>query len=263
MPALLSRLLGSNLGAPARRGIRALRSRLVPPTPVLQPERLYLYLDVLWHTRRLEGAVVEVGCYRGGTTLMASKFIERIGSPRPYLAIDTFAGFDAAQFEADAKHGTATSLRAAFSDNSLEHVRSSLDRHGGQHVQLLQGDIVNLPEAALPASISVALIDVDLDVPVYEGLRRLFPRLQRGGVMLVDDCPEHTAWAGARIGYLRFVKEHGLQERYVFGTGIVAAPGAAGLAVGDVETVGRDHGQIAAPRDASAERAAADLPSNS
>src|SRR6187401_2181002 len=126
MVALLSRLLASKLGAPARRGIRALRTRLMQPSPVLQPERLYLYLDALWRTRQLSGAVVEVGCYRGGTTLTANKFVERIGSSRPYLAIDTFSGFDATQFDVDAKHGTATSLRSAFSDNSFAHVRAAL-----------------------------------------------------------------------------------------------------------------------------------------
>jgi hypothetical protein len=255
--ALLSRLLASNLGAPARRGIRALRTRLVQPSPVLQPERLYLYLDALWRTRQLDGAVVEVGCYRGGTTLTANKFVERIGSARPYLAIDTFSGFDAAQFDVDAKHGTTASLRAAFSDNSFEHVRGTLARYGGQRVQLLQGDIVTLPDAALPASVSVALIDVDLDVPVYEGLRRLFPRLQDGGVMLVDDCPEQTAWAGARIGYRRFVQEHGLEERYAFGMGVVASPDACAMAI---ELSG--HGQTTATRGAT-ERGAQDLFSSS
>jgi hypothetical protein len=260
---LLSRLLASNLGAPARRGIRALRTRLVPPSPVLQPERLYLYLDALWHTRHLDGAVVEVGCYRGGTTLMAGRFMERIGSSRHYLAVDTFAGFDSEQFDSDAVHGTASSLRAAFSDNSLAEVRRSLDRYGAQRVQLLQGDIATLPDEALPKAISVALIDVDLDVPVYEGLRRLLPRLQRGGVMLVDDCPEHTAWAGARIGYRRFVKEHGLEERYVFGTGIVAAADAGGLAAGGEPDLSGDHGQADTARGASSDRSRSDVLSRS
>lgn len=221
MGQLLSRLVASKLAAPARRGIGALRTRLVQPSPVLQPERQYLYLDALWRTRHLDGAVVEVGCYRGGTTLTAKRFLERIGSQRPYLAIDTFAGFDAEQFRVDASHGTPQSLEAAFSDNSLEQVRRALDRHGGHGVQLLKGDIVTLPESSLPPTISVALIDVDLEVPVFEGLKRLFPRVQRGGVLLVDDCPEGTVWAGARVGYRRFVQERGLPERYVFGMGVV------------------------------------------
>ena len=223
MGPLLSRLLASNLAVPARRGIGALRTRLVRPMPVLQPERLYLYMDALWRTRHLDGAVVEVGCYRGGTTLVAQEFLKRIGSPRPYVAIDTFSGFDAGQFRVDADHGTPVSLEAAFSDNSLQLVRRSLDRHGGHAVKLLQGDIATLSDASLPPSISVALIDVDLYVPVFEGLRRLFPRVQRGGVLLVDDCPEGTTWAGARIGYRRFVQAQGLPERYLFGMGVASA----------------------------------------
>jgi predicted O-methyltransferase YrrM len=171
--------------------------------------------------------VVEVGCYRGGTTLAAQRFLTRTGDRRPYIAIDTFAGFDAEQFRVDAGHGTPVSLGGAFSDNSLASVRRSLDRYGAHDVKLLQGDIATLSEASLPASISVALIDVDLDVPVFEGLRRLFPRVQRGGVLLVDDCPEETTWAGARIGYRRFVQTQGLPERYIFGMGVVPGQDAA------------------------------------
>jgi O-methyltransferase len=231
MSEFLARVLASDLAAPARRaarsGVSALRTRLAQPVPVLQPERLYLLLDVLWRTRQLTGAVIEVGCFRGGTTLIAKRFLDRTGSARTYFAIDTFAGFDDEQFQKDTKHGTPASLAGAFSDNSLEQVRRSLDRYGAQGVKLLRGDIATIADSALPDSISVALVDVDLDVPVFEALRKLYPRLDPKGVMLVDDCPEGTTWAGARVGYRRFLQAQGLPELYVFGMGVVPGPEAA------------------------------------
>ena len=60
-----------------------------------------------------------------------------------------------------------------------------------------------------------------LDIPVYEGLGRVCPRLVPGGIALVDDCPPKHSWAGARVGYERFVHEQRLPEEYFMDMGIV------------------------------------------
>jgi hypothetical protein len=44
------------------------------PTTTLEPERLYAFLDAVWAQRDAEGAVVEVGCYLGGTAALAFRF---------------------------------------------------------------------------------------------------------------------------------------------------------------------------------------------
>lgn len=191
------------------------------PEAVLQPERLYLYLDALWKRRDLPGAVVEIGCYRGGTSLLASRFLRRSGFPRRYIAYDTFGGFVADQFHADVKLGTPGDFRRHFADNSLALVRRSLDRYDGKDIELVQGDIATLPDSALPDQIAVALVDVDLDIPVHRALERILPRMVKGGVIFVDDCPENYSWAGARVGYKRFVDAMHLPERYSMGLGII------------------------------------------
>jgi O-methyltransferase len=81
-----------------------------------------------------------------------------------------------------------------------------------------------MPDLSLPDQVAVCLLDVDLEIPVYEGLRRIVPRLAPGGVVLVDDCDEDTTWAGARAGYSRFVSDTGVTEDYFLGMGRVFAP---------------------------------------
>lgn len=197
-------------------------ARLLPrAVSGLQPERLYLYLDALWKRRELPGYALEVGCYRGGTTLLASSMLRRTGFPRPYRCIDTFGGFVDDQFNADVKHGTPERLRSAFSSTSLPLVRRILDQHGCKDVELVQGDIIKVSESALPERIAVCLLDVDLEVPIHKGLERIYPRLVEGGIILVDDCPESTDWVGARIGYRNFVRAHGLDEVYQMGMGVL------------------------------------------
>jgi hypothetical protein len=149
--------------------------------------------------------------------------LRRIGHPHRYLAIDTFAGFVDDQFAHDQELGTPASDVALYDQNSIEMVRRLLDYWGAPEVELLQADIASLADDELPEKIAVGLVDVDLELPVYEALRRVWPRLQVDGIVLVDDCPAETTWVGARLGYRRFVEEIGVQERYVLGVGLLSS----------------------------------------
>lgn len=167
-------------------GARALLRRYSPrflyPTPrsSLQPERLYAYLDALWQRRDLEGAIVEVGCWLGGTSALAWKMLARTGYQHRYVAIDTFSGFVPEQFAHDERLGTPRSNRVTYNGSSPRLVRTLLDSWGAPGVELLQADIASLSNDRLPESIAVCLIDVDLEIPVLEGLRRISRGLSRG-----------------------------------------------------------------------------------
>jgi O-methyltransferase len=213
-----------------RDGIRALLRQHVPwllyprPAGSLQPERLYAYLDALWQRRELEGTIVEVGCWIAGTSALAWKMLERTGYPHRYLAIDTFSGFPSEQFERDVALGTPEPDKHIFDANSPEMVRQLLEHWDAPGVELLQADIAKLEPEHLPSPISVALVDVDLELPVHESLKKIWPRLEAGGLIMVDDCPEQTTWVGARRGYRRFMEGLGLEERYFMGMGLVSRP---------------------------------------
>ena len=204
--------------------MRRYAPRLLYPVPTssLQPERLYAYLDALWQRRRLEGAIVEVGCWLGGTSAIASKMLTRTGYPHRYLAIDTFGGFVPEQFAHDQDLGTPASHRATFDGNSVDMVRRLLDHWGAPNVELVQADIASLAGDQLPECIAVCLVDVDLEIPVYEALSRAFPRLASGGIILVDDCAEGTSWVGACAGYSKFTREIGASERFLMGMGVLS-----------------------------------------
>jgi O-methyltransferase len=197
-------------------------TRLYPrPVSALAPERLYAYFDALWQRRDVEGAIVEVGCWLGGTATLAFRLLRNTGFPKRYVCIDTFGGFVPEQFERDLAHGTRATRHSDFAGNSVETVSRLLHHYGVADVELVQADIAQVPESRLPERVAVGLVDVDLEVPVYEGLQRLYPRLADGGVLLVDDCPPGYNWPGARIGYKRFVDDRGLEEDYFMGMGIV------------------------------------------
>jgi O-methyltransferase len=187
----------------------------------LQPERLQLWLRTVIETAPVEGAVVEVGCSVGGTAAFTWKMLGNLNVKKRYLCVDTFGGFVEDQFRHDITLGNTASNRHIFSANSLKLTRNILNQHGAQEVELMQGDIVTLPESQLPEAISAVLLDVDLALPIYEGLRKFYQRLAPGGRILVDDCPPGADWQ-ARQGYERFCLEMGLTPHYEFNMGVMS-----------------------------------------
>jgi len=204
---------------------RMARSALVPmiyryPPFALAPERLYLFLHHLIETRDVPGPIVEIGCNLGGTAIIARRMLRGLGIDKPYICIDTFDGFIDEQFAVDEALGTPAEVHDLFSGNSKELVTKILRRHQCDDIELRQGDITTLPDDALPDGCSTVLVDVDLTEPTYAALKRFWPRMSRGGVMLIDDCPENSGWK-ARIGYSRFCRDLRLPESYRFGMGLV------------------------------------------
>jgi O-methyltransferase len=192
------------------------------PMPYLKKERLYLYLDTLYATRNVPGAVVEIGCFHGATAAYAHGFLRGIECPRVYLCVDTFGGFPERQFAEDVKLGTTPFRRLTFSANSKSLVRKLLNHWGCQSIELLQADVVHLDAEALPEKIAVALIDVDLVEPTTAALLKIMPRMAPGGVILVDDC-DLAHYKGARIATERVAPN----AQFRFGMGIICIPAAS------------------------------------
>lgn len=190
------------------------------PPFALAPERLYVLLHYLIETRDVAGHVVEVGCNLGGTAIIARRLLKSLRAKKRYVCIDTFDGFVDTQFSTDVALGTPPASETLFSGNSRALVGKILRQHGCADVELVEGDIITLPDEDLPHGCSLVLIDVDLTEPTYAAIKRFRPRMAPGGVILVDDCGEHSTWK-ARIGYARACREEGRPEAYLHEMGII------------------------------------------
>ena len=194
-----------------------------PPRSGLTPDRLYAWLDTVWQRRCLDGTILEVGCDECGTSYLTLQFLRRSGCPKPYVCGDTFSGFVHDQFEHEARMGLDRRYRLTFANSTLSFVRNLLAKYGADEINLVQGDIVTLDKDLLPGRIAACLLDVDLEIPIYEGLKKVFPRLLPGAAILVDDCEEDSVW-GARKGYTRFLQETGLPQKTFMGMGLIEKP---------------------------------------
>lgn len=165
--------------------------------------------DCLWATATalttlrdhdVEGDVVECGVWRGAHIIMA-----RIVAPdRMCWLFDTFGGMTEPT-EADgrrAQHSYEIKKKRdiKWMAVSVSEVVALIDKFGvldRSKLRFIVGDVSNTlkVEDCLPEKIALLRLDTDWYVSTKLELEILFPRLVKGGILIVDD---YGKWEGAR-----------------------------------------------------------------
>jgi hypothetical protein len=190
--------------------------------PGIGPARLRLYLNGIYETRAVPGAVVEIGCNVGGTAMIGRRLVLQVSPQRDYYCFDTFAGFVPEQFEQDVRLGNVLPKKQSFAANDISLVKKILKLHNAEDIKLVKGDIMTINEQLIPDPISFCLLDVDLYEPTLAALEKIYSRLSPSGMILVDDCltDKQDGWQ-ARKAYSEFTQQMGLPERIEFRMGII------------------------------------------
>jgi O-methyltransferase len=163
--------------------------------------------------RGVPGAFAECGVWRGGSVLAMILTLQQLGaSDREIYLYDTFEGMTRPGEEDVSKH--AESALEAWDEAERANRRAWEELFGGEsfneeqvralllatgypprRLRFVHGPV----EATVPASAPDELALLRLDTDWYESTRHelvhLFPRLQPGGVLIVDD---YGHWRGAR-----------------------------------------------------------------
>lgn len=165
--------------------------------------------SLLWvEARRIPGQVIEAGCALGGSTII----LAHAKSPeRPLLVHDVFGtipppserdGSEVHERYATIAAGKARGLRGGayygYQADLLERVIDNIERHGldleADHISLRKGLVEDT--LSLDQPVAFAHIDVDWYEPVMTCLERIVPRLEVGGIVILDD---YYDWSGCRI----------------------------------------------------------------
>ena len=128
----------------------------------------------------VDGDILEVGVWRGGTGAILAEAVKAIPSKTVYLA-DTFAGVVKAG-END------TSYRSGeHADTSLDMVKELVKSMNLKNVTLLQGMFPEDTADRISGSISLLHCDVDVYQSSKDTVEWCLPRLSTGGVIIFDD----------------------------------------------------------------------------
>jgi hypothetical protein len=172
--------------------------------------RQWSLLQAMEHVARkgIEGDIVECGVWKGGNLILCGLMAKKLHLSKRIWGFDTFEGMSeptAHDFTLDKAAAAITKWRerrkSGFTDwtySPYEEVeRNFRTEVGTADLRLVRGkveDTLERPEN-IPGKIAILRLDTDWYESTRKELDVLYPRLQRGGVLIVDD---YGHWAGAK-----------------------------------------------------------------
>jgi len=233
------------LRARLNRGLSRANFELIvrPPTETLEPEferflsrcepytmtsreRMYAVYQATRYIVEADvpGDIVECGVWRGGSSMMAALTLMGAGAgagggDRRLWLYDTFEGMtepgqrDVGPDGRSAHGEWERNRREGHNDwcySPLDEVRSNILSTGiaTDAFELVQGRVEDTIPARAPERIALLRLDTDWYESTHHELVHLFPRLSRGGALLIDD---YGHWDGVRAAVDEYRRDQGIK----------------------------------------------------
>lgn len=174
------------------------------------PERLFGLIEASKYIveQQIDGAFVECGVWKGGSMLAAAEtLIQKKDTSRQLFLYDTFEGmpppteedksFDGAKAENLLNQNLDKEQNLVWAYSTLEQVKSTmaLSTYPASNIHFIKGKVEDTIPDTLPDKIALLRLDTDWYESTKHELVHLFPKLERGGVLIIDD---YGHWKGAR-----------------------------------------------------------------
>jgi O-methyltransferase len=182
----------------------------VEPYTMTSPERIFALIQAVRYVVRnqIAGDIVECGVWRGGSIMAVALTLLKLNqSHKDIHLFDTFAGnvrpghldvsFDGTPAVEEFERNRITDDSSHWSYASLDEVKAAVYSTGynQERIHFIEGRVEDtIPDQAPPA-ISLLRLDTDWYESTRHELMHLFPRLSRGGVLIIDD---YGHYQGAR-----------------------------------------------------------------
>ncbi|HSH72706.1 MAG TPA: TylF/MycF/NovP-related O-methyltransferase [Methylophilaceae bacterium] len=184
------------------------------------PERIFSLCDAVRyiHDQKIDGDIVECGVWRGGSMMaVADTLVGLADTSKSLYLFDTFEGMapptdddiDISGVSAEdlLKNTEKTEDDSVWCYAGLELVKSAVSTIGypGEKIHYVQGMVEQtIPEHA-PARIALLRLDTDWYESTKHEMEHLFPRLAKGGILIIDD---YGHWQGARKAVDEYLGQH-------------------------------------------------------
>jgi hypothetical protein len=185
----------------------------VKPYTVTSNERIVSLIRAVKYivANEIAGDIVECGVYKGGSILAVLKTLIRLNdSSRQVWLYDTFEGMTKpGASDVSLSRGGALEEweQGPWCYAPFEEVRRVVLDTGYDEAKIhfVKGRVEETLPTAAPRQISLLRLDTDWYESTMHELNHLFPRLSRGGVIIIDD---YGHWAGARKAVDEFLAKN-------------------------------------------------------
>jgi O-methyltransferase len=180
--------------------------RRVRSWTMTSPERIYALIQAVRYVsaNAIPGAFVECGVWRGGSMAAIARTLLQVqDTTRDLYLFDTFEGMPLPTAK-DVDYSGKPASKVLTEDEGmwcadapLTGVKNVLGDTGYpmDKIHFVQGKVEETIPGNAPDSISLLRLDTDWYESTAHELVHLFPRLSRGGVIIVDD---YGHWKGSR-----------------------------------------------------------------
>jgi O-methyltransferase len=170
-------------------------------------ERLYANINSVKYLLEsdITGSIVECGVWRGGSMLtMLRTLMQSPSTEREIFLYDTFSGMSRPTKEDGAFAITKFEKLQTGIDRSdwccaeISEVKSVINRssYPKDLINFIEGKIeATIPQRKVPEQIALLRIDMDWHEPTLHALKYLYPKLVKGGVLILDD---YGHWEGCK-----------------------------------------------------------------
>lgn len=174
----------------------------------------------------IKGDIVETGVFRGGNLILSKKLLNSYepNSKRKIWGYDTFEGMteptenDRDIFGEDPRKFWEKSQKQEYNDwcySSIDEVRNNFTKETNSNlVELIKGPVEQTLRVKenLPDQISLLRLDTDWYESSKIELEMLYPKLVKGGVLILDD---YGHWQGVKKSVDEYFKNKNIWLHYV------------------------------------------------
>ena len=183
----------------------------VRPFTMTSSERIWSLVKAVDYvvSQPVPGDFVECGVWRGGSVMAMARRLGELGAAdRTMWLYDTYEGMTAPT-EADVEASSGLTARQLLDETEvgdgnnvwcvagIDDVRANVASTGYPMdlIRFVQGDVALTLQESVPDRIALLRLDTDWYESTRAGLEILYPRLELGGICILDD---YGHWQGAR-----------------------------------------------------------------
>jgi hypothetical protein len=200
----------------------AIIERALPYT-MTSVSRLFSVIEAVRYIAHagIEGDIVECGVWRGGSMIAAALTLLECGlRSRELHLFDTYEGMSPPTENDVDFHGRDAGKLLTLADREeqasiwcnapIDQVRAALSSTGydPSRMHFIEGKVEDTLPGRAPRTIALLRLDTDWYESTRHELEHLYPRLTRGGVLIIDD---YGHWAGCRKAVDEYVKRNDLK----------------------------------------------------
>ena len=186
-------------------------------------ERLFSLINATRYivNNSIEGDFVECGVWKGGSAMAMAYTLKSLSDlSRDVHLFDTFSGMSSPNSKdinysgMDAKSILEKSdikdQSSVWCYASLEEVKSNMVQTGYNidRINFVEGKVEDTIPRFAPDKIALLRLDTDWYDSTYHELNHLFPRLVKGGVIIIDD---YGYWKGCKEATDQYIQENNIK----------------------------------------------------